>query len=78
MLRTNSMIPMIVAVEEESRRWADTSTRWHWKARLLTPVSLWRPKKKKQKKLLLWVSVQGSVIHKIIRKINLAAINQMN
>lgn len=69
------MIPMIVAVEEESRRWADTSTRWHWKARLMTLVSLWRPKKKK---LLLWVSVQGSVIHKIIRKINLAAINQMD
>lgn len=34
--------------------------------------------KKKKKKLLLWVSVQGSVIHKIIRKINLAAINQMD
>lgn len=33
---------------------------------------------KKKKKLLLWVSVQGSVIHKIIRKINLAAINQMD
>ena len=32
----------------------------------------------KKKKLLLWVSVQGSVIHKIIRKINLAAINQMD
>ena len=34
--------------------------------------------KKKKKTLLLWVSVQGSVTHKVIRKINLAAINQMD
>ena len=72
------MIPMTVATEEQSRRWADTSTRWHLKARLLTLVSFWRQKKKKKKTLLLWVSVQGSVTYKVIRKINLAAINQMD
>lgn len=33
---------------------------------------------KKKKTLLLWVSVQGSVIHKVVRKINLAAITQMD
>lgn len=32
--------------------------------------------KKKKRTLLLWV--QGSVTHKVIRKINLAAISQMD
>ena len=46
------MIPMTVATEEQSRRWADTSTRWHLKARLLTLVSFWRQKKKEDTTLV--------------------------
>lgn len=76
MLRTNSMIPDcscgggVSQVGRHQHKMALESQ--------AIDSGLLRETKKKKKPLLLWVSVQGSVIHKVVRKINLAAITQMD
>lgn len=77
MLRTNSMIPDCSCgggVSQVGRHQHKTAL----ESQAIDSGLLWETKKKKKKPLLLWVSVQGSVIHKVVRKINLAAITQMD